>query len=88
MRLRGLPELKNPVLDANSVMVVQGVKSESLYVAEPVEVDGLEFVMEDPDNFFLGEAYKTEGDAHDFWGDLTSNVILFTRPLPTAGLQQ
>lgn len=44
-------------------------------MAEPVEVDGPEFIVEDPDDFFLGEACKAEGDAHDFGGDLTGDVI-------------
>lgn len=49
---------------------------EFTHVAKPVEIDGLRFIMENPDDFFLREACKTEGDAHDFWKDLTGDVIL------------
>ncbi len=45
-------------------------------MAEAVEVDGLELILEDPYNFLLREAGKSESDARDFGGDLTGNIIL------------
>ena len=44
-------------------------------MAEAVEDDWLELVVEDPDNFSLREACKAEGDVHDFRGNLTRDIV-------------
>lgn len=78
VRPRRFPEPEHAIFDADPVVVLQGVEPKATHVAEAVEVDRLELIPEDPHNF-LREACKPEGDAHDFGGNLTGDIILLRR---------
>ena len=72
---RRFPEPEHSVLNADPIVVLQGVEPEFAHLAEVVEVDQLELILEDPYNFLLWEACKPESDARDFGGDLTGDII-------------
>ncbi len=65
---RNRAEPKHTIFNGNLVVVLQRVKPESIHVIKAVEVDWLEFIMEDPYHFLRGEAREPEDDAHDFKG--------------------
>lgn len=71
---------EHTILNADPIMVLHRVETESSHVTLPMEVDQLELVVEETDDFLLGKACKTEGDDHDFWEILTSNIVLFCQP--------
>ena len=50
---RRFPEPEHAVLNADPIVVLQGIKPESAYVAEAVEVDRLELILKDLYNFLL-----------------------------------
>lgn len=57
-------------------MILHEVKIEFPNMAELIEINRPEFVVKNLDDFFLREAWKTKGYAHNFWGNFTYNVIL------------
>ncbi len=76
---------EHSVLNADLIVVLQDVEPESAHVAEAIEVDRLELILEDPYNFFLREAFKPGSDARDFGGDLTVDIIFLRRRHPNLG---
>lgn len=58
-------------------MDMQRITLKTLYMAYPVKIDGLKHVVKNPNDFFLAETYKAKADAHNFWEDLTGNIIFF-----------
>lgn len=70
---------KHTVFNTNLIVILQNIKSESAYIAEIIEVDWFEFILEDAYNFFLWKACKLESDACNFRRDLTGDIIFFCR---------
>lgn len=77
--LQCFAEPEHAVFDGNPIIVLQSIKSETTRMAEAVEVDWLELILENSYNFLLRETCKPEGDAHDFRRDLIGDNILFRR---------
>lgn len=47
-------------MNVNAVLVIHGLETEFTYVAKTIEIYSLEFVLENPHNFFIREACKLE----------------------------
>lgn len=50
---RHFSELDHAVFNANAVLIIQKIKSESTNVAMAIEVDWLKLILEDSHNFLL-----------------------------------
>lgn len=63
---RRFPEPEHPIPNANSLQVLEGVEWEALHMAEAIKFGGLELVLKDPHDLFLGQAGEAEGNVLDF----------------------
>lgn len=59
--LQRFAEPEHAVFDANPIVLLQSIKPENTSMAEAVEVDWLELILENSYNFLLRETYKPEG---------------------------
>ena len=67
---RCFPQLQHPVFNADSFLVLIGLKGEASHMPEPVEVDKLELVLEDFHDLFLGEPNKLGRHVCNLGGEL------------------
>ncbi len=82
---RCFPEPEHSVLNGDPIVVLQGVEPESAHLAEAIEVDGFELILEDTYNFLLQDACKSKSDDRDFRENLTGDIILLCRRHPSLG---
>ena len=80
--LWGLAELEYAVFDANAILVIYGLKLESMHMAKAVKVYWLKLVLENPHNFFVEKTCKAEWNVQDFGRDLTGDLVLLIHQQP------
>lgn len=64
-------------LDAYFHLVLKGLIAEPLHLVKPIKFDGLELVIKNPHNLFLGEASKVEADDSNFRETIIYDFVLF-----------
>lgn len=70
-------KLEYIISNPNTIMDLSRVEMKFLHMMYLVEVDWLELVLENINDFLLKETCKVEDDVHNFWGNLNSNIIFF-----------